>query len=457
MKAFVTSMQGRVFLVIIGGIVASALLTAALADREGRRTFAQVRAAHTADRVEQLVSALEAVPPEVRPTLAAALGRGMTAQFAGPDAPLQENDAELTDALVDELGQERNVRATAGTRADCATQAGNNGAAARPDMTSCQVISLTLRDGTPLRLVLRSKPDFNWSRPHTSRWLLYAIVFPLCLGLLAYVVARMATRPLGRLARAATALGGDINEPPLRESGPSEVRHAAAAFNLMQARIRSYVEERTEMLAAIAHDLQTPITRLRLRLEKVADENLRDKLVADLGAMQGMIREGLDLATSLDTGGMMQRVDLDSLLSSVCADAVDAGQDVTLNGQTRVSILAIPIALQRCLANLVDNAVIYGGCARVTTAREGNKAVIRVRDGGPGIPEAQMEKVFDPFYRIETSRSRETGGTGLGLTIARNIARKHGGTLVLHNALGGGLECTLTLPLNGSGSNLERR
>jgi signal transduction histidine kinase len=153
----------------------------------------------------------------------------------------------------------------------------------------------------------------------------------------------------------------------------------------------------------------------------------------------------------------MQRVDLDSLLSSVCADAVDAGQDVTLNGRTRVSILAIPIALQRCLANLVDNAVKYGGYARVTTAREGSKAVIRVRDGGPGIPEAQMEKVFDPFYRIETSRSRETGGTGLGLTIARNIARKHGGTLVLHNALGGGLECTLTLPLNGSGSNLERR
>jgi signal transduction histidine kinase len=215
----------------------------------------------------------------------------------------------------------------------------------------------------------------------------------------------------------------------------------------MQARIRSYVEERTEMLAAIAHDLQTPITRLRLRLEKVADDNLREKLVADLGAMQGMIREGLDLATSLDAGGMMQRVDLDSLLSSVCADAVDAGQDVTLHGQTRVSILAIPIALQRCLANLIDNAVKYGVYARVTTVREGNKAVIRVRDGGPGIPEAQMEKVFDPFYRIETSRSRETGGTGLGLTIARNIARKHGGTLVLRNALDGGLECTLALPI----------
>ena len=449
MKAFVASMHGRVFVLIVGGIVASALLTAVLADLQGRRTFAQVHAAHTADRVEQLVSALEAVPPEVRPTLAATLGRGMSAQFVRPNTPPQETDAELTDALVEELGQDRNITATGGTRVDCATQT-SNGASAHPVIPSCLVISLALRDGTPLRLVLRQEPDFSWSRSHSTRWLLYAIVFPLCLALLAYVVARMTTRPLDRLARAATALGGDINQPPLSESGPSEVRRAAVAFNAMQARIRSYVEERTEMLAAIAHDLQTPLTRLRLRLEKVTDEDLREKLVADMGAMQSMIREGLDLAMSLDTDGMMKRVDLDSLLSSVCADAVDTGQDVTLSGKTHVSILAIPIALQRCLANLIDNAVKYGGYARVTAAREGNKAVIRVSDGGPGMPETQMEKVFDPFYRLETSRSRETGGTGLGLTIARNIARKHGGTLALRNAAGGGLECALTLPLDSS-------
>jgi signal transduction histidine kinase len=448
MKAFLMSMQGRVFLVVIGGVVASALLTASLADVEGRRTFAQVRAEHTADRVGQLVSALEAVPPEVRPRLAAKLGRGMSAQFAGPAAPLQESDAELTDALVDELGQDRNVTAVAGTRADCATQPGSDAASMNPTTASCQVVSLRLRDGTPLRLVLRAQRDFSWSRPHSSRWLLYAIMFPLCLGLLAYVVARMTTRPLGRLARAATALGADINQPPLPESGPYEVRHAAMAFNAMQARIRRYIEERTALLAAITHDLQTPLTRLRLRLEKVGDENLRDKLVADLAAMQRMIREGLDLAMSLDSGGTMERVDLDSLLASVCADAADSGQDVTLSGETHVSIRAFPVALQRCLANLIDNAVKYGGYARVSAGREGNKAVIGVTDGGPGIPEAQLEKVFDPFYRLETSRSRETGGTGLGLTIARNIARQHGGTLTLRNTPSGGLECMLSLPFN---------
>src|SRR5439155_2257248 len=142
---------------------------------------------------------------------------------------------------VEELGLDRNV--TAGTRADCTARTGNDGASAHPVIASCQVISLTLRDGTPLRLVLRPQPDFSWTRPHSSRWLLYAIVFPLCLGLLAYVVARMATRPLKQLAHAATELGGDINRPPLVERGPAEVRDAAAAFNAMQARIRRYVEE----------------------------------------------------------------------------------------------------------------------------------------------------------------------------------------------------------------------
>ena len=438
-------MQGRVFLVLIGGIVASALLTALLADREGRRTFAQVRAAHTADRVEQLVTALEAVPPEFRATLAATLQRGMTAQFAGPEAPGQEVDAELTAALTEEFGGNRTVVANAGTSADCVMQPGDS-AAVDQNAKPCRVISLRLRDGTPLRLILRPQPELSWTRPHSSRWLLYAIFFPVCLGLLAYVVARMATRPLNQLAQAATELGGDINRPPLVERGPAEVRDAAAAFNAMQARIRRYVEERTEMLAAIAHDLQTPLTRLRLRLEKVKDIELRDKLVDDLAAMQIMIREGLDLA-SIDAGGLMQLVDVDSLLSSVCADAVDAGHDVTLVGQTRVSIPAIPGALQRCLTNLIDNAVKYGGCARVTAGCEAGNVVIRVADGGPGIPEAQMERVFAPFYRLETSRSRETGGSGLGLTIARNIAHKHGGTLTLRNKPGGGLECLLVLPI----------
>src|SRR5690606_23336652 len=158
------------------------------------------------------------------------------------------------------------------------------------------------------------------------------------------------------------------------------------------------------------------LTRLRLRLEKVEDPALRDKLIEDLAATQAMVREGLALARSMDSSEPLQPVDLDSLLDSVCADAEDAGEDVKLEGASRLSVKARPIALRRCLTTLVDNAVKYGGQARISVTAEGGNAVILIRDRGPGIALDQQERVFEPFYRIETSRSRDSGGTGLGLT-----------------------------------------
>jgi signal transduction histidine kinase len=274
----------------------------------------------------------------------------------------------------------------------------------------------------------------------------FAFVFAGCILALAYAVARMATRPLRELASAATQLGRNIASPPLPESGPAEVRDAAVAFNAMQARIRRDIQERTTMLAAITHDLQTPLTRLRLRLEKVEDEDLRERLVADLSAMQRTIAEGLELARSADLREAFASIDFDSLLDSACADARDAGQDVTLHGRTGANVLGAPGALRRCFTNLLDNAVKYGRFARVEAALEGTHAVVRIRDGGPGIPEDQLAAVFDPFFRLESSRSRETGGTGLGLTIARNIAERHGGTLTLHNLAEGGLEAAVAIP-----------
>ncbi len=255
-----------------------------------------------------------------------------------------------------------------------------------------------------------------------------ALAFFSTIFLLSLLVARLTTRPLDALASAAARLGDDVESaPPLPERGPTEVRQAAAAFNAMQARIGRDVRERMTLLAAITHDLQTPLTRLRLRLEKVGDEALRAKLVADLDAMRETVREGLDLATSLDTREAPQRIDLDSMLESVVADAVDAGADVTLQGRTGRRILGWPNALRRCLTNLVDNAVAYGGYARV-----------RGESGGG--------RVFDPFVRVEGSRSRETGGTGLGLTIARNAAANMGGTIALRNHPEDGLEVRLVFP-----------
>ncbi|MDB5747915.1 MAG: histidine kinase, partial [Massilia sp.] len=224
------------------------------------------------------------------------------------------------------------------------------------------------------------------------------------------------------------------------------IRQASAAFNAMQARIRQYIFQRTQMLAAITHDLQTPLTRMRLRLEKVSDNELQERLIGDLSAMQAMVREGLDLARSMDTTESMQMLDLDSLLDSSVDDAADANQPVTLAGRSGMALLGRPLDLRRCLGNLIDNAVKYGHKAQVVVDRVNGAARIRVRDAGPGIPQAEMQRVFDPFYRVETSRSRESGGTGLGLTIARNIAEQHGGSITLANLPDGGLEVTLMLP-----------
>jgi signal transduction histidine kinase len=256
----------------------------------------------------------------------------------------------------------------------------------------------------------------------------------------------MTVRPLKLLAQAAKDLGNDINHPPVVLSGAAEIRQASAAFNAMQARIRQHIMQRTQMLAAITHDLQSPLTRLRLRLEKVGDAELQQRLIDDLSAMQQMVKEGLDLARSMDTTETMQALDLDSLLDSVCADATDSGQQVELKGRAAMALMGRPLAIRRCLVNLIDNAVKYGQYAQVTVERMVGASRIRIRDGGPGIAQDQMARVFEPFYRIETSRSRASGGTGLGLTIARNIAEQHGASVMLSNHAEGGLEVTLIVP-----------
>jgi signal transduction histidine kinase len=309
---------------------------------------------------------------------------------------------------------------------------------------TCESLSVRLRDGD--ELLLSVLPPRSATSPQRTDFTWTISIFLVSVAFLAYLVARMTTRPLKQLAQAAKDLGNDINHPPLDLTGADEIRQASAAFNAMQARIRQYIFQRTQMLAAITHDLQTPLTRMRLRLEKVNDSELQERLIGDLSAMQAMVREGLDLARSMDTSETMQMLDLDSLLDSVCADAAESCQRVTLSGHAGMALLGRPMDLRRCLVNLIDNAVKYGHAARVNVDRINGAARIRVRDAGPGIPGAELARVFDPFYRVETSRSRESGGTGLGLTIARNIAEQHGGSITLANHPEGGLEATLMLP-----------
>ncbi|MFA7242658.1 MAG: ATP-binding protein [Sulfuricellaceae bacterium] len=443
MKAFFGSMGGRVFLILVGGIFAAAALTQFLASNERRELFSSVRIQHTAERVEQFVFMLDAVPQEARSQVATAVSRShFSAEISDKGNEGGVPDAELAAALRERLGQDRQVSAK---KIDCSANPQARNYSGQHRLASCRMVSVAMRDGAPLHLILQSRRG-SPPIPLGHHWLPYAPLFAACLAVLAYIVARMVTQPLQKLAEAANELGRNIEQPPLAERGPTEVRHAAAAFNAMQAQIRRYVQERTQMLAAITHDLQTPLTRIRLRLEKVQDKELQSRLVEDLLAVQGMIRDGLDLARSLNSGEPMQHTDFDSILDSVCADAVEAGQDVTLSGATGASITAQPSTLRRCLVNLIDNAANYGGYAHVTVSRSKEKLTVRIRDGGAGIPENLLEAVFNPFFRLESSRSRDTGGTGIGLAIARNIAEKHGGRVFLRNHPDGGLEAVLELP-----------
>src|SRR5450830_2056558 len=438
-------MTGRVFLALMLGIIASAALTQWLAVNERQRTLERYRNFHALERAEQIIETADVVRPESRAQYLQVASKGsVQLELAGEGHAAVQPPTEFSSALGQRLGREFQVTPLAERPQACDKPLPTNTLFGPTQWRgTCETVHIAMTDGQVLKLSVLP-PRAPAPTVHNE----YAVFLPflLCVAILAYLVTRMTVRPLKQLAQAAKDLGNDINHPPLGLAGASEIRQASAAFNAMQARIRQYIAQRTEMLAAITHDLQTPLTRLRLRLEKVADTELYDRLVGDLSAMQSMVKEGLDLARSMDSTEAMQALDLDSLLDSVCSDATDAGQNVTLAGQASMALMGRPIAMRRCLVNLIDNAVKYGQYAQVTVERITGAARIRIRDGGPGIAPDQLAKVFEPFYRIETSRSRESGGTGLGLTIARNIAEQHGATVLLANHVDGGLEVTLIVP-----------
>jgi signal transduction histidine kinase len=441
-------MTGRVFATLLLGILLTAALTQLLADAERQRVIDEFRDLHNLDRAEQLIMATEIVPESARKAYLDVANRpGM--QLSDVDthpSALAPANTEFTQALAARVGKGYALRSLAARPAACATARDQPvvfGLLRMKWRGTCESISVRLRDGD--ELVLSVLPPRSALAPQGTDYRTIAI-FLVSVAVLAYLVARMTTRPLKQLAQAAKDLGNDINHPPLGLTGADEIRQASAAFNAMQARIRQYIFQRTQMLAAITHDLQTPLTRMRLRLEKVSEPELQERLIGDLSAMQAMVREGLDLARSMDTTEAMQMLDLDSLLDSVVADAAESRQRVSLCGHAGMALLGRPIDLRRCLVNLIDNAVKYGHAAKVSVDRINGAARIRIRDAGPGIPGGELARVFDPFYRVETSRSRESGGTGLGLTIARNIAEQHGGSISLSNHPEGGLEATLMLP-----------
>jgi signal transduction histidine kinase len=303
---------------------------------------------------------------------------------------------------------------------------------------------LRLSDGSPLTI------DVRPAMAPLSPWLPAVLLGQLALMIACtWLAVRIAIRPLTRLANAVETLDPNAQPITLDESGPNEVVYAARAFNTMQARIAAYLKERMQLLAAISHDLQTPITRMKLRAEFMDDCAEKDKLWNDLSEMEHLVREGVAYARSVHgSTEESRRTNMDSFLESLVFDYQDMGKQVQLVGHSAAVLDTRPHALRRVLVNLTDNALKFAGAAEVHVAADGASLTISVLDRGPGIAEAELAQVLQPFYRVENSRNRDTGGTGLGLAIAQQLAMALGGTLTLSNREGGGLCAELKLPVS---------
>lgn len=455
MRFLPQSLFSRMVLILLGGLILVQSISVVFHLRERDRLLFRSNSMESAQRIADTLRLLNSLAPADRQKLVATLNSPGLRIFLGasPSKPsLQKLDSANQAAsfgmmLRDLLGENPPIAVSVSETDWPASQYEVNvphrASSIHPRHKIAFTVETRLQDGTAVSLdALPTSQAF----PLPPRLLFNLLTLLAAVIVLSLLAVRLATRPLNTLASAAEKLGNDINSPPLIETGPTEVRRAAHAFNTMQSRLASYIQERTRILAAMSHDLKTPITRLRLRAELLEDDELRTKFTKDLEEMESLVASTLDFMRGVDNPEPLQPMDIMALLESLQTDAEEMGQEVRLEGIAAHPYPCKPAALKRCLGNLIDNAVKYGKCATLRVENSDKQLKIRILDQGTGIPEALLERVFEPFYRLENSRNRDTGGTGLGLSIARNIAQLHGGELVLRNRAGGGLEAILTLP-----------
>ncbi|MGF6753555.1 sensor histidine kinase [Paraburkholderia sp. GAS42] len=421
----------RLILILFLGLMLAQVLSFSLTLSERDDAFSTMMTGYINREVSISVAFLDHLPPDERAKWLPRLARRTYGFILGPGVAGPSPETRLSTAVAAITGGLDN-------RYPLTINA-------VPGLQEHLQVHLRLSDGSPLTIDYRPLPGIP-----VSPWLPLMMLGQLIvLGVCAWFAVRLATRPLKLLAQAADTLGPDMKTTRLAESGPTEVAHAAKAFNAMQDRISTYMTERIQILAAISHDLQTPITRMRLRADLMDDSALQPKFQQDLREMEALVREGVTYARTLH--GAVEaplRIDPDALLESLVSDYTDAGQAVTLQGKIGTPLLARPQALHRVLGNLVDNALKFSGASEIVvdTSQTGH-VTIAVLDRGPGIPAEEIDAVFQPFYRVEASRNRDSGGTGLGLAIARQLALAMNATLSLHNRVGGGLEARLTLQM----------
>jgi signal transduction histidine kinase len=464
MRLLPRSLPGRLVLVVLPVLVVAQVVSLAVHMHERGEALSQASGMQSAQRIAGLVRLLDTLAPEQRrdiaralssPALVVTLERGA---LAAPDAAHGARSALFGAMLRRYLGDGRPVAVQVTEAAPFETAPGSavrgrgmHGAWA-PPMAAAHflgqpglsfVAQVPLRDGVLATFDSRL-PEETASWPY--RLLLSLAVLLAAAIAVSLLAVRWVTRPLRTFADAASELGRDIHRPALEERGPLEVARAARALNTMQARLIAYLDDRTRVLAAMSHDLKTPLTRLRLRAELLDDSALKTKIAADLDETQSMVVAALDYLRGAARDEAARPVDVAALLESLQEDLRVLGAEVAIGGAAPKPLRAKPQALKRCVWNLLDNAVKYGARARIAVDDDERRLRIRVLDEGPGIPAAELNKVFEPFYRVESSRNRATGGTGLGLSIAKGIAEDHGGSLELSNRAGGGLEATLILP-----------
>ena len=436
MRLLPRSLFGRLILLMAGGLILAQLIGAAMHMAERQRMISTTINAEFAQRVAAVYRAIDNQPSSERSRLTQLLSsprQQLSIESSSPITP--ENDFAENEFL-------QRVRQALGmtiTLKPVITP--------RPGIFAFDLyLKLTAGDWLRIR---GQAPQEIFASPlyhFMTLGLMLLLVF-----ILVWLAVRMTVRPLTDLAKAARALGDNLKSPPLPENGPLEVRAAAQAFNAMQQHIRSGIEERERFLAAVSHDLKTPVTRLRLRSEMLDDPGLRERFVRDLDEMQGMLGSALDFLHGKAVDEDIQRLDLTALLESMVDDYADIGENIRLQAPESLLLEGRPQALRRAIGNLIDNGLKYGSKVSVEAVQDSGTLRITIDDAGPGLPENELERVFEPFYRLESSRSRETGGVGLGLAIVRQIARGHGGDVVLENRSGGGLRAVLSLPLGNRG------
>ncbi|KPA93189.1 signal transduction histidine kinase [Pseudomonas asplenii] len=449
------SLFGRLVLILVTGMLAAQILTSSIWYDVRHSQVLEIPTRLIATRLANIVR-LSHLDPQRADSLIELIDSPhfhltLSEQASGIPSRLSEKDLDterlLNKVLSEKTGYSQTLRLLQlsvvdqqGQIAGLSTLFGAHPAIGR------FLIDLRLPDGRWLLVEAREEQGWTSTSPldllfdYVMRIYLLRIVVVVIIALLA---VRLAIRPLNALAKAAEALGRDIRRPPLPLDGPTEVRRAAQAFNVMQQQLIASIAERTRFLAAISHDLRSPITRLRLRTELLEDNQVKERFRTDLEDMEHMVSSTLDFVSSGEVNEERQNIDINALLRSLQADLEDIGEPIRVEGWAQRPLPGYARSLKRCVQNLLENAVRYGREVVVRIEDESPQLRIVISDRGPGVPEALLEQVVEPFYRVEGSRNAKTGGYGLGLSIAHTIAAAHGGRMILRNREGGGLEVTL--------------